>query len=259
MHATAPRYVVVNADDFGQSPGVNRGIIEGHERGIVTSASVMVRWPDVEEAAAYGRSHPKFGLGLHLDLGEWICREGSWVPLYEVVCLTDATAVADEVSRQLVLFISLIGRPPTHIDSHQHVHLHEPVRSVVVEAGRTLNIPVRRIGAGVNYCGGFYGQDDDGAPLPQAISVNRLLALLTQLPPGITELSCHPGLGDDLKTMYRSERAEELKALCDPRLRAAIAHMHIELRSFRDINVRRTGDWIKPSRTVEQFDVKAAP
>src|SRR4051794_16830036 len=47
------RYVIVNADDFGQSRGINRGIILAHEQGIVTSASLMVRWAAAAEAAAY--------------------------------------------------------------------------------------------------------------------------------------------------------------------------------------------------------------
>src|ERR671917_44151 len=98
------RYLIVNADDFGRSPGVNRGIAEAHERGIVTSASLMVRWPAAAEAAAYGREHPNLGLGLHLDLGEWAYHDGNWVPVYGVVPADDAAAVAEEVARQLAVF-----------------------------------------------------------------------------------------------------------------------------------------------------------
>jgi predicted glycoside hydrolase/deacetylase ChbG (UPF0249 family) len=79
------RGLIVNADDFGQSAGVNRGVIAAHERGVVTSASLMVRWPAAEEAASYARQRPGMSLGLHVDLGEWTFREGSWTPLYEVV------------------------------------------------------------------------------------------------------------------------------------------------------------------------------
>ena len=61
---TAAHCLIVNADDFGQSPGVNRGIIEAHEHGIVTSASLMVRWPAAASAAAYAREHARLGLGL---------------------------------------------------------------------------------------------------------------------------------------------------------------------------------------------------
>lgn len=56
-------YLIVNANDFGQSAGVNQGIITAHEQGIVTSASLMVRWPAAVEATAYGRAHPEFSLG----------------------------------------------------------------------------------------------------------------------------------------------------------------------------------------------------
>src|SRR6266566_7386787 len=129
----AERYLIVNADDFGQSPGVNRGIITGHEQGIVTSASLMVRWAAAAEAAAYGRTHPALSVGLHVDLGEWVYRDETWVALYEVVPLADRAAVTEEVSRQLAAFRRLMGREPTHIDSHQHVHRDEPVHSVVVE------------------------------------------------------------------------------------------------------------------------------
>ena len=70
------RVLVVNADDYGRTEGVNRGIIEAHERGIVTSASLMVRWPAAREAAAYVRGGWRLGLGLHVDLGEWVFRGG---------------------------------------------------------------------------------------------------------------------------------------------------------------------------------------
>src|SRR5947209_5936730 len=101
------RRLIVNADDFGLSPGVNAGILEAHARGIVTSTSLMVRWPAAAAAAAQAREHPRLGLGLHVDLGEWIYRDGSWQPLYEVVPLGDAGAVAVEVARQLDRFQSL--------------------------------------------------------------------------------------------------------------------------------------------------------
>src|SRR5687767_10207836 len=69
QHVTPKRYLIVNADDFGLSPGVNAGIVAAHENGIVTSASLMVRKLAAAEAADYGRRHPKFSVGLHVDLG----------------------------------------------------------------------------------------------------------------------------------------------------------------------------------------------
>jgi chitin disaccharide deacetylase len=235
MAAHAKKYLIVNADDFGLSPGVNRGIIEAHEHGIVTSASLMVRWPAATEAAAYSREHAHLSLGLHVDLGEWAYRDETWVPLYEVVPAGDITAVADEVSRQLATFRGLVGKDPTHLDSHQHAHLEEPVHSVVVEIARKLAIPLRHCSAKIRYCGQFYGQTAEGSPLPDAISVDGLINILAMLPPGVTELCSHPGYPPGLDTMYCSERVVEVRTLCDPRVRAAVVAMGIELCSFGKI------------------------
>src|SRR5215831_10941523 len=120
------RYLIVNADDFGLSPGTNRGIIEACERGILTSASLMVRYPPAAEAADYARRNPALSVGLHADLAEWVFRDGEWKPVYEVVPATDKQALADELARQLDAFRRLMGRDPDHLDSHQHVHRNEP-------------------------------------------------------------------------------------------------------------------------------------
>jgi chitin disaccharide deacetylase len=230
------RYLIVNADDFGRSFGVNQGIIAAYEHGIVTSASLMVRWPAAAEAAAYGRGHPNLSLGLHFDLGEWIYRDETWLPLYEVVPTDDTAAVASQLTEQLAAFGRLVGRHPTHIDSHQHIHRWEPVHSVLIETARKLAVPLRHYSSEIRYCGDFYGQTRMGVPLPQAIGVDRLINILAALPPGITELGCHPGEANDLMSMYRDERTEELKALCDSQVRARIVAEGIELRSFHTIN-----------------------
>ncbi len=234
----AKRYLIVNADDFGQSPDVNRGVIEAHERGIVTSASLMAGWPATAEAAAYSREHPNLSLGLHLYFGEWAYRDEGWVPVYEVAPTEDVTAVADEVAYQLATFRHLVGRDPTHLDSHQHAHRWEPVRSVLIELARKLAVPLRHCSPAVRYCGDFYGQTGKGLPFPDAISVDGLLKILATLSPGVTELACHPGVGEDLESEYRSERIEEVKVLCDPRVLAAIVAEEIELCPFDGVALR---------------------
>jgi predicted glycoside hydrolase/deacetylase ChbG (UPF0249 family) len=234
MHGT--RYLIVNADDFGQSPGVNRGIIQAHEHGIVTSASLMVRWPAAVEAAAYARSHARLGVGLHVDLGEWAHRDGAWAPVYEVVPAGEPEAVASEVARQLAAFRVLIGRDPTHLDSHQHVHHSEPLRTILAELGRERAIPVRGLSQGVRYCGDFYGQTGKGERYPDGISVAHLVTVLASMPSGVTELACHPGSGTDVDSMYRAERAREVDTLCHPQVRAAVVSSGIKLVSFADLS-----------------------
>ena len=236
---TSKKYLIVNADDFGQSSGVNRGIIEAHEHGIVTSASLMVRWPAAAEAALYSRNHPSLSLGIHIDLGEWQYRGENWQPLYEIVNTDDRAAVATEVANQLALFERLTGTAPTHIDSHQHVHLREPVDAVLLDVSRELHIPLRHLSSTAHYCGEFYGQTAEGLPLPHQISLEHLIDLLSKLPSGLTELGCHPGYASDLNTTYRNERASEVEILCDPRVRAAITTSQIELCSFISDSARQ--------------------
>ena len=231
----AERRLVVNADDFGQSPGVNRGIEEAHERGIVTSTSLMVRWPAAPAAATYARTRPALSVGLHVDLGEWVSEEGCWRAVYTVVPLDDAAAVTEEISRQVRRFRELVDRDPTHLDSHQHVHRREPVRSALVAVARELGVPLREADDRLRYSGAFYGQTADGAPWPDAITPAALIDVLESMAPGVLELGCHPGYADDLETMYRLERAREVLTLCDPRVRAAVARLRIRLSSFRDV------------------------
>jgi predicted glycoside hydrolase/deacetylase ChbG (UPF0249 family) len=228
------KYLIVNADDFGQSPGINWGIIEAHEHGIVTSASLMTRWLAAGEAALYAKEHPGLSVGLHFDLGEWICHAGDWVANYTVVPWQDESAVERELLRQIEVFRYLVGRDPTHINSHQHMHMREPVRSVALRICDRLGIPLRDLCPEIHYFLKFYGQTIEGLPFPDGIGMNRLLDALSALPAGVTVLACHPGDASDLKTVYQRERREELKVLCDPRVRAAIGKLGIQLCTFED-------------------------
>ena len=229
------RRLIVNADDFGLSSGINRGIIEACERGIVTSASLMVRADAAKSAAEYARNGRRLSVGLHLDLGEWIYRDGAWTPLYQVVDAEDETAVENEVRRQLDAFSDLMRQPPTHLDSHQHAHRDDPLRSIATRMARELDVPLRHFCPAVRYCGHFYGQTAKGEPMSEAIRVEALLALFRSLGAGITELACHPGYADDARTTYRGERANEVATLCDSRVRRLLSAERIELADFSSV------------------------
>ncbi len=234
----ARTYLVVNADDFGLSEGVNRGLIRAHEEGIVTSASLMVRACPAAAiaAAAYARARPQLGVGLHLDLGEWRFRQGQWGVVYEVVPPNDVRALAAEVDRQIEMFLQQVGRPPTHIDSHQHVHHHEPLRSIVAAAAAKLKVPLRGVTPGVHYFGDFYGQTGTGEPAPNCITIQSLLRLLAGLPEGVNEIGCHPGEDPELNSVYAAERSREVTVLCAPAIREAVNARGIELCDFRRIS-----------------------
>jgi predicted glycoside hydrolase/deacetylase ChbG (UPF0249 family) len=231
------RVLIVNADDFGRSAGINRGVIRGHREGIVTSATLMVRWPDAEPAAAYGR-RSGLSLGLHLDLGEWEYRDGQWLARYEVLKEHTPQAAAEEVERQLERFHHLVGQPPTHLDSHQFVHRSGPAGPALRRSGERLGVPVRGISPEIAYRGDFYGQDGKGTPMPDSITVEGLIQTIEQLPVGVTELGCHPAAAAEGESVYDVERVRELETLCDPRVRAAIEREGISLRSFADLAPR---------------------
>ena len=235
---TLAALLIVNADDLGLSTGVNAGIFQAHDRGIVTSASLMTRWPAAAAAAAGARSRPKLGVGLHVDLGEWHHNGQDWEKLYEVVSLEDAGAVEREILRQLQSFRELMGRDPDHLDSHQHVHRREPVKGVMHSLAHELDAPLRHFSP-ARYCGEFYGQTDQGASLGELVSASALVSLLGGIRPGeAVELCCHPAQQDDLEslgTMYHRERLMELQALCDPSVRRAAAQEPLRLGTFRSL------------------------
>jgi predicted glycoside hydrolase/deacetylase ChbG (UPF0249 family) len=236
------RALIVNADDFGLSAGVNAGVARTHEEGILTSASLMVRQPAAEEAAAYARATPALGVGLHVDLGEWVQQDGTWTAVYEVVPIEgDPQAVEAELQSQLARFRELTGREPTHLDSHQHVHKWESATGVFRRLATQLGVPLRHQLGGVVYCGDLYGHDEHGFPIPEAITPAALMEIIEGLGPGVTELACHPGIGADTRSPYGREREQEVEVLCDPGIAEALRREGIALRSFADIASDGTG------------------
>lgn len=226
------RRLIVNADDFGLSAGVNRGVAQAHEHGILTSASLMVRAGNAADAAAYAQAHPELSVGLHVDLYEWHYTGEHWVAAYEVVPVDDEAAVGAEVAAQVERFCALMGHEPTHLDAHKHAHRQEPARSIVLEHGERLGVPVRGFTPGLRYEDGFYGKGERGEPRPERIAPEALCELLHALPPGASEIGCHPALDDDSGSSYCAERSVETATLRDPRVRDALREEDIALRSY---------------------------
>jgi predicted glycoside hydrolase/deacetylase ChbG (UPF0249 family) len=220
------RHLIVNADDFGASEGVNRGIVECHERGVVTSTSLMVTGRAVDEAVALSREHPDLAIGLHWDV---------WGEDEREFDTDDVSAVRDEFARQLEEFRRLMGRDPTHVDSHRHAHREDHLMPVFRELVEPLGVPLRDDGQ-VNFVGGFYAQWEWGVTELQYVSVGFLQGMLRdEVPAGWTEFSCHPGYrSPGYEAMYLEEREEEVRTLTDPCVRETIEELGISLVSYAD-------------------------
>jgi hypothetical protein len=102
----------------------------------------------------------------------------------------------------------------------------------MVKLSRQLRVPLRELDSRIHYCGDFYGQTGEGKRLAGVLSVAGLKRILASLPPGITELGCHPGYGEGLNTMYRAERALETRVLRRRETRSTLRSLDIQLCSF---------------------------
>jgi chitin disaccharide deacetylase len=214
------RLLVVNADDFGLSPGINDGILEAHAKGIVTSTSLMVSAPAADGAARAASGHEGLSIGLHfVDDG---CAD-----------LDNTREATRSFGAQLERFRELVGRDPTHVDSHHHVHSASPQRrAVFAELVAPLGVPLRGQ-SGVRYLGAFWGQWEPGVTRLRQVQRPFLVQLIrTMAAEGMTELGCHPGRVGDFSSSYTEERAVELATLTEPGLRQEIGSLEVELVSF---------------------------
>jgi len=156
------RKLVVNADDLGLTTGVNQGIFDAHDRGIVTSASLMANAPATSDAIWRIRSRPSLGIGAHLMLVDGVPMlspnriptlvdgdgrfRPSWKP-FIAACLRGRVSL-NEVERELTAQVDRICSETielTHLDAHRHVHPFPPLFQVVVRLAVRFHIPVVRV------------------------------------------------------------------------------------------------------------------
>jgi predicted glycoside hydrolase/deacetylase ChbG (UPF0249 family) len=160
-HSELARYLIINADDLGLDPGVNRGVAEAAERGVVSSASVMANLPASAEALAWARRTDAAGIGVHLNLtvGRPLCgapavpslvsSSGEFFPRRRLWARAWRGALASEDVRRewraqiaRVLEASVLV---THLDSHQHVHLLPPLMRVAGQLAGEFGIAYLRL------------------------------------------------------------------------------------------------------------------
>ncbi len=151
--------LIVNADDLGRTHGINTGVFEAHRLGIVTSATAMVNYEGIHEAARLSRENPGLGIGLHVALtgGRTALPPASVPSLIDARGLQPAKPdgllganlageIEAEIDAQFAKFVEVFGRRPTHLDSHHHAHRSPEVFEAVCGLALREGLPVRNAG-----------------------------------------------------------------------------------------------------------------
>ena len=254
MSAAPARSLIVNADDYGLTAGVSRGILDAHHRGIVTSTTLLVNRP-VDPALIEALKASGLGVGLHMNLtlGPPVAPATRVASLLdgEGRFVRDARQAAKrarpdeariELGMQIDEFRKIMGRFPTHLDSHHHVGRHAPILDLVLDFARAIRVPVRTQDAEVRALARqralktpdhFMGESGPDAYW----SSEQVLTHLRELPGGTTEFMTHPGYYDDdlAYSRYGQQRETEMTGLTDPAARALIEREGIRLIHFGNL------------------------
>jgi predicted glycoside hydrolase/deacetylase ChbG (UPF0249 family) len=263
------RKLVVNADDFGFTRDVNRGIVEAHRNGILTSTTLMATGAAFDDAVALARQNPALDIGVHLVL---VGEPPFPITMPQLVraVLLGRIRVYEEMRAQIRRILDA-GLEPTHLDTHKHTHLLPPVLDAVARLSEEYKIPwVRRpfdlpltpatrpsIGWAKRATSRALGvvrsrfarvlarhgcRSTDyfaGFQITGRYDAMGLAQLIRALPDGSTEFMCHPGIcGDELRsarTRLKESREQELRALTSPEVRAALVESGVERVSYRSL------------------------
>lgn len=267
--------MVINADDFGLSDGVTRGIAEAHRGGAVTAASMFANAPGFKAAVQAARELPRLDLGLHFNLTAGapvappaqvasLCGDnGEFLRLGALIRRALAGRVdPDDVTRECRAQLDRLrtnGIVVSHLDGHRHAHVLPGVWSGVTAVGRGEGLPVRRpvepIRRGrpaaklaLQMAYRFVSRETkEGPPSHHFRGIgllgawhfaDALVELIDHLPPGVTEVMVHPGYVDaDLLSWdsYGQERERELIALRSPQVLTRLTRGDPRLVRFVDL------------------------
>jgi predicted glycoside hydrolase/deacetylase ChbG (UPF0249 family) len=252
LSADVTTQLIVTADDFNLSGGVSRGILQAHHHGIVTETSVMVNLGDLSDAAEMLAAAPRLGLGLHLNitrgapvaasdtLAELLGPDGQFLGSPQALpAQPRRAAIEAEFQAQVDRFVRAFGRLPQHLDTHHHVHQHPTVLEVLLDLAASWAMPVRSLDAPMRALMSARGLGSPNHFLGDARdepywTVERLLTTVQTLPPGVTELMCHPGYFDEAiaYSRYGRQREVERQALCAPEVAAALQASGVSLVTY---------------------------
>ena len=261
--------LIVTADDFGLHEAVNEAVERGYRDGVLRAASLMVAAPAVADAVARARQNPGLAVGLHLVLADG----RAMLPPTRIPDLVDAKGMFNSnmvgngfrffflphVRRQLAAEIraqfeafAATGLKLDHVNAHKHFHLHPTILSLMLTIGREYALRAIRLPAepgmgpwlrpwlalmrwrleraGVTYNDHVFGLRHSGG-MDEAV----MLAILEQLPDGLSEVYLHPAShGHITESMADYRHADELAALLSPRVRQAIAERYRLCDGFSD-------------------------
>lgn len=206
--------LIVNADDFGYSYGINKGIVEAHTNGIVTSTSVMVDAIAAHEAKDLPL-FPNLSIGLHF-------------------VLKDGVNVANELERQIDKFITIVGRSPDHLDIHKRHTTDNNVKGILEDYAQSYKIPVRNLNA--KHIGSFGIKTND-------CSVAQLKRSIDEATEEFNELMTHVGYSDDYlreHSSYSDHREEEVKSICNPEIKAYLNRTGLVLINWGAVPLGKT-------------------
>jgi hopanoid biosynthesis associated protein HpnK len=151
------KYLILNADDFGVTRGVNRAIIRAHREGILSSATLMANGPAFDDAVQQATANPKLGVGCHLVLvgGKCVARredvasladaQGNLpmsLPLF-VAKLSSGMIPSKQIETEMraqIEKIRAVGIAPTHLDTHKHTHAHPLVMEALGKVAKEFGI-----------------------------------------------------------------------------------------------------------------------
>lgn len=152
------KQLIVNADDYGRTEGISRGILEAQREGIVTSTTVMINMPGVEEQLEAALAQPGLGIGLHLVFTAWrpllppevipdlVDGRGRFLDQHTVWARAERippSQLQAELEAQVEQFVTLAGHPPDHLDCHHFVHLYPPFFQVYADLAAQFRLPLR--------------------------------------------------------------------------------------------------------------------
>ena len=155
------RRLIINADDFGLCESVNKGIVEAHTKGVLTSTTIMANMPAAEQAVDLAKNLPTIGIGVHLNLtaGKPLCQDNTVklildsqghfalspgkLALASLITGKVRTAIETELASQIQWLIDK-GVKPTHLDSHKHVHSFPTIFPIVCRLAKHFGVPAIR-------------------------------------------------------------------------------------------------------------------